>query len=58
MREDFGRHVGYLPQAVELFDGTVFRNIARMGEARPEAVFAAAPACGMPRDDNAVAAGL
>jgi PrtD family type I secretion system ABC transporter len=41
MREDYGRYVGYLPQAVELFEGTVFRNIARMGEARPEQVFAA-----------------
>ena len=42
MREDFGRYVGYLPQTVELFEGTVFRNIARMGEASPEQVLEAA----------------
>jgi ATP-binding cassette subfamily C protein/ATP-binding cassette subfamily C protein EexD len=46
MREDFGQYVGYLPQDVELFDGTVFQNIARMAEAEPEQVFSAARLAG------------
>ncbi|HET9701704.1 MAG TPA: ATP-binding cassette domain-containing protein, partial [Burkholderiales bacterium] len=41
-REDLGPWVGYVPQDVELFDGTVADNIARLGTVESEAVVAAA----------------
>ena len=44
--EDRGHYVGYLPQNVELFAGTVRENIARLGNAEDEAVVAAAKLAG------------
>jgi PrtD family type I secretion system ABC transporter len=41
-REDLGPWIGYVPQDVELFDGTVADNIARLGQVDSEAVVAAA----------------
>lgn len=42
-----GSHIGYLPQDIELFDGTVAHNIARFTEgASSESVVAAAQAAG------------
>ncbi|TCS97513.1 ATP-binding cassette subfamily C exporter for protease/lipase [Tepidimonas ignava] len=46
-RVELGGHLGYLPQDIELFDGTIAQNIARMGQEDPQAVVAAAKITGL-----------
>lgn len=41
-RDDLGPWIGYVPQDVELFDGSVADNIARLDQADPDTVLAAA----------------
>ncbi len=45
--DPLGKHIGYMPQSIELFDGTIAQNIARFDpEATSDALFEAAKAAG------------
>ena len=46
-RIDLGPYLGYLPQDVELFEGSIAENIARLGEVDSGKVIAAARSAGM-----------
>ena len=46
-RSDLGPHLGYLPQDIELFDGTISENISRFGDLDPEEVVKAARMSGV-----------
>ncbi len=45
-REEIGPHIGYVPQDVELFAGTVAENIARLGPVNPDWVVQASKLAG------------
>jgi PrtD family type I secretion system ABC transporter len=46
-RSELGEYLGYLPQTVELFAGTIAENIARFQQCEPEAVIQAARRAGV-----------
>lgn len=47
IRDDLGSHIGYVPQDIGFFDGTVSENIARLGEVDADKVVMAAKLAGM-----------
>lgn len=46
-RNELGPYLGYLPQDIELFEGTIAENIGRFGEVVSEKVIAAAKTTGL-----------
>jgi ATP-binding cassette subfamily C exporter for protease/lipase len=46
-RVELGPNIGYLPQDIELFDGSIAENIARFSKVDPQQVIAAARATGL-----------
>ena len=41
-RHELGPYIGYLPQDIELFEGSISENIARFGDVNPDKIVAAA----------------
>jgi len=46
-RQQLGPHIGYLPQDIQLFAGSIAENIARFGEVNADQVLAAAQMAGV-----------
>jgi ATP-binding cassette subfamily C exporter for protease/lipase len=46
-KDELGPHIGYLPQDIELFSGSVSDNIARFGAVNPDKVIEAAKSAGV-----------
>ena len=45
-KDELGEHIGYLPQDIELFEGTIAQNIARFREEDPNKIIEAAKLSG------------
>ena len=45
--DDVGPFIGYVPQEIEFFEGSIAENVARLGPVEPEKVIAAARLIGM-----------
>jgi ATP-binding cassette subfamily C protein EexD len=46
-KSELGRHIGYLPQDIELFEGSISQNISRFSKIDPNKVVAAAKEAGV-----------
>lgn len=46
-KEELGRYIGYLPQDIDLLNGTIAENIARFGEIDSESIIKASQAAGI-----------
>jgi len=46
-KSELGQYIGYVPQDIELFDGTIAENIARFGEIESEKIVKAANRAGV-----------
>ncbi len=46
-RKELGPHIGYLPQDIELFDGSIAENICRFGPTNAESIVSAATLAGV-----------
>ena len=46
-RKELGPHIGYLPQDIELFDGSIAENICRFGPTNSEKIVSAATLAGV-----------
>ena len=57
-KTELGPHIGYLPQAVELFDGTLAENIARFGDIDMEQLRSVTELVGLTAMVNALPHGL
>jgi len=57
-KDELGPHLGYLPQTVELFDGTLAENIARFGQVDMQEVQRVIDQVGLREMTNALPQGL